>query len=299
VEKVDAWCWMLAAWCRMPDKSSARCHSCESRNPLFNCQFSILKGETMKKIALIVIMIQLWIVCSGFTCELTVRVNEDPYPPFFMKDESGEWSGLSTELAEALLEEAGCNPVYMPLPFKRGLEYLENGKLNMMLNMTPTEERKVYTHFIGPQLDETIILVVRKDSDFTINSFEDFKKLPKAVGIERGRFYGEDFEAKRADKVFEEKIEITNSMESNEKKLDLGRISGFLGYGYNVFRRFRTEPLYQNFTVHPFTVAQDWVYFGFSKKSVSAEMLRRLQEAYDRAEQKGVFEQIRQGYVSK
>jgi polar amino acid transport system substrate-binding protein len=169
----------------------------------------------------------------------------------------------------------------------------------MMLNMTPTEERKVYTHFIGPQLDETIILVVRKDSDFTINSFEDFKKLPKAVGIERGRFYGEDFEAKRADKVFEEKIEITNSMESNEKKLDLGRISGFLGYGYNVFRRFRTEPLYQNFTVHPFTVAQDWVYFGFSKKSVSAEMLRRLQEAYDRAEQKGVFEQIRQGYVSK
>jgi hypothetical protein len=39
------------------------------------------------------------------------------------------------------------------------------------------------------------------------------------------------------------------------------------------------------------------VYFGFSKKSVSPELLARLQEAYDRAARQGVFEAIRRKYT--
>ncbi len=253
----------------------------------------------MKKVAVIAIMLVFCTVSIGFPCELTVRVPEKPYPPFFMKEKGANWSGLSIELADALLQEAGCKATYKPLPFKRALMYLKEGKTDMMLNLTATEERKAFIHFIGPQLDETVILVVRKDSDFSLTGLEDIKKLSKPVGIERGKVYGKAFEEKRAtDEAFGKNLDIVNDMATNENKLDKNRLSGFLGYGYNVFYRFKTEPLYQNFTVHPLKINQDWVNFGFSKKSVSADMLQRLQEAYDRAKQKGLFEKIKQTYIT-
>ncbi len=254
----------------------------------------------MKKIGIIAILFVSWAVNAASACELTVRVNETPYPPFFMEGENGKQTGLSIELAEALLQEAGCKPLYKPLPWKRALTYLQTGDVQVMLNMTPTEERKTFTNFIGPQLDESVVLVIRKDSNFNITSLDDFKKLPKTVGIELGRVYGDEFEQKRAtDEAFAQQIEIATTMESNEKKLNTGRISGFLGYGYNIHYRIKTDPLYADFAVCPLIIRQDWVYFGFSKKGVSADMLQRLQKAYDSAEDKGVFEKIRQKYRSQ
>jgi len=253
----------------------------------------------MKKIILFIVMIFFLIVNTGFSAEVTVRVPEgDTYPPFFIQDEKGKWSGLSIELVEALLKEAGFTANYKPLPFARAITYMQEGKIDMMLNMTITEERKAFMNFIGPQLDETIVLVVNKDSDFTITSLDDLKKLPKSVGVEKGRVYGKAFEEKRAaDETLKSRLSEVTEVDSNEKLLEADRISGFLGYGYNTFYQIKTSPLCKNFKTHPFVISQDWVHFGFSKKSVSAEMLQKLQEAFDRARQKGVFETIRQGYV--
>jgi len=253
----------------------------------------------MKKIVLLTLVAVLLIVNTGFSGEVTVRVPDgDTYHPFFTQDEKGTWGGLSIELVEALLKESGDTPVYKPLPFARALTYMQEGKIDIMLNMTITEERKSFMNFIGPQLDETIVLVVKKDSDFSITSIDDLKKLPKSIGIERGRLYGKAFEAKRAeDEALKDKLKEVTEVDSNEKLLDAGRISGFLGYGYNTFYQIKNDPLYKNFKVHPFVISQDWVSFGFSKKSVPADQLQKFQNAYDRAKQKGVFEAIRQRYL--
>jgi len=253
----------------------------------------------MKKIAFLTVMMFFLIVNTGLCDQVKVRVSEGTaYPPFFMQNEKGIWSGLSIELVEALLKEAGYTPSYEPLPFARALKYMQEGKIDMMLNMTITEERKAFMDFIGPQLDETIVLVIKKDSDFNITSLDDLKKLPQSIGIERGRVYGKAFEEKRAgDEELKAKLKEVTEVDTNEKLLDAGRISGFLGYGYNTFYQIKTNPLYKNFKAHPFVISQDWIYFGFSKKSVTPEMLQKFQGAYDRAKQKGVFETIRQQYV--
>jgi polar amino acid transport system substrate-binding protein len=253
----------------------------------------------MKKIALFIVMTIFLMANTGFSAEVSVRVPEgNTYPPFFIQNEKGVWSGLSIELVEALLKEAGFTPNYKPLPFARAITYMQEGKIDMMLNMTATEERKAFMNFIGPQLDETIVLVIRKDSDFTITSLDDLKKLPKQIGVERGRLYGKAFEEKRAtDEALKSKLSEVTEVDSNEKLLEAGRISAFLGYGYNTFYQIRSNPLYKNFKTHPFVISQDWVYFAFSKKSVPADMLQKFQDAFDRAKQKGVFETIRQRYL--
>jgi polar amino acid transport system substrate-binding protein len=236
---------------------------------------------------------------SGRCCEIRVRVPEgNSYVPFTIKDASGKWSGLSIELTEALFQEAGCTPVYKALPFARGLYSLQIGEIDMMPNMTITRQRKVFMHFIGPQVDETVFFVTRKNARYAIASIDDFRNLPLAIGVDRGKVYGSEFEQKRAvDPLFRSRLEEVNDVDLNEKKLAMGRISGFLGYDYNVMYQMKTNPLYNDFAIHPFVVHRDWVYFGFSKKSVSPELLARLQEAYDQATRQGVFEAIRRKYT--
>jgi polar amino acid transport system substrate-binding protein len=255
----------------------------------------------MKTSVLILFFCFLILVSTGFASEISVRVpSGNVYPPFFSHGKDGRWGGLSIELADILLMEARLKPVYTPLPFSRAIEYIKGGQIDMMLNLTPTKERKTFLYFIGPQLDETIVLVVKKESDFSILSLDDIKKLPNPIGIEQYKVYGRVFEQKKkADRAFSNAIEAVTDINLNEKKLQKNRLSGFLGYGYNTYYRIKTDPLYKNFKIHPFIVEQNWVYFGFSKKSVSAQKISRLQNAYEKASKKGLFENVRQQYYYK
>ena len=248
---------------------------------------------------LVLLILLLVSVERGIGCEIRVRVpDSNAYAPTFIQDDSGKWSGLSIELAQALLHEIGCTPVYVPLPFSRGIHFLKTGEIDMMLNLSITEGRRSFLTFIGPQLDETVFVVTRKDTPFSIASLDDLKHLPAAVGVERGKVYGAEFERKRhTDPVFRSRLEEVDEVDLNARKLALGRISGFLGYSYNVMYHIRTDPLYRDFVILPFIVNRDWVYFGISKKSVPPELLDRIRGAYDRAKARGLFEAIRKKYV--
>ncbi len=238
---------------------------------------------------------------NAFSNEMMVRVPAgNGYPPFFEQDKNDTWGGLSIELVEVLLTEAGYKSVYVHLPFPRAIKYMKDGQINIMLNLSITEERKKFIYFIGPQLDETVVLIVKKDTDFNITSLEDFKKLPKPIGIERKKVYGQIFEKKRKeDKNFNAILHEVTEVSLNEIKLERNRLSGFLGYGYNSYYRIKTDPSYKDFKVHPFTINSDWVYFGFSKKSISTETLSVFSDAYERAKKDDLFEKVRQKYILK
>ncbi|MCD4678510.1 MAG: transporter substrate-binding domain-containing protein, partial [Desulfobacula sp.] len=154
----------------------------------------------MKKIFFIICICLLSLISTGFSQEIIVRVPlGNTYPPFFIQDENNRWGGISIELAEILLKEADFKPVYKPLPFPRSLAYIRDGRIDLMLNLSITDKRKKFIYFIGPQLDETVVLVVKKDSDLKILCLDDIKKLPKPIGIERGKVYGPAFEKKRKE----------------------------------------------------------------------------------------------------
>ncbi len=251
----------------------------------------------MKRIIVFAILIFFASIGNGLPGELTIRVPPGPYPPMFMQDESGKWFGFSIELAEVLLSEIGRVPAFKGMPFKRGLLSMETGEVDMMLNLTRTSERERFIHFIGPQHFEKVILVVPKDSNFLIASLDDLKKLPRKIGIERGVFHGPAFEEKRKeDDAFRAKLEEVSDSGLNAKKLKHGRISAFINNQPNMVYQIRTNPLFLNFKIHPFVLHESPVHFGFSRKSVSAETLGHLREAYDRAQENGLFHVVFEKY---
>jgi polar amino acid transport system substrate-binding protein len=229
------------------------------------------------------------------TCVLSVRVTS--IPPLYFQNETGKWTGLTVDLAKVLLNEAGCKGDFVAIPWERSLESMRTGYLDMMMNLSMTEERKEFIHFIGPQIVETVQLVLQKEIDIDIQSLDDFKKLPGEIGYQQGTFLGKDFEEKlRTDPAFKNKFSILYSDELNLKMLNKRRIIGVIGQNYGGVSAKREFHKGKSFKIYPFIIHQNWVYFGFSKKSVSNEMLERLEKAYQRAKAKGDFQRVIDSY---
>ncbi len=151
-------------------------------------------------------------------------------PPLYFQNESKQWTGLTVDLAKNLLHKAGCEADFEVVSWARSLDLMKMGGIDMMMNLSLTEEREKFIHFIGPQNNEIVQLVLRKDIEIDIQSFDDFKKLPGVIGYQKGSFYGREFHEKlRTDNEFKSKFEVTFSDEINLKKLNSGRIIGVLG----------------------------------------------------------------------
>jgi ABC-type amino acid transport substrate-binding protein len=228
-------------------------------------------------------------------CVFNVRVTN--IPPLYFQNEQGKWTGLTVDLAKVLLKEAGCKSDFEAIPWARSLELMRTGGLDMMMNLSMTEERRKFIHFIGPQMDETVQLFLREDIDVDIQSLDDLKKISSGIGYQRGTFYGKVFDEKlRTDPAFKAKLDISHSDELNLKKLESGRIVGVIGHTYAGVSTRKEFYKGNGYKIHPFIIHSNWVYFGFSKKTVSKELLAKLQKAYDKAKSEGKFEKVIESY---
>ncbi len=231
---------------------------------------------------------------SHGTCNLTVRVTE--FKPQYYLDSDGQWQGVAVAITRALFKQAKCDITFVDVPWKRALHLLDQGGVDLVLNMTATANRQKYAHFIGPMLDETQVLIVEQDSDHIITELDDIKHLSKRIGIDRGVFYGSLFAQKMTtDSSFVDKFEYADNS-SNMLKLISGRVLGILGNKYTASYRVHHLLPKGKFKLHPFVFNQSFVYFGFSKKSVSTDLLSRFERAYETIRQNGTLQDIRKRY---
>lgn len=215
-------------------------------------------------------------------CIIKVGI-EDFFPQSYL-DDSGNWQGMSIELAEVLLDTINCTPLYINTPRKRSIRLMMNGGIDMLLNVSMTRERARSMYFIGPQQDETIVLGVHKHSDFTINSLDDLSKLGGFISIQRGAHYGDEFSRK-----FEEEPRFANNfvvVNGNKDKIKLtnhGRTIAFFEEYYQLRHAIDINPEFENIKIHPFVINEDAVYFAFSKKSVTPELYLKLILGFEEA----------------
>jgi polar amino acid transport system substrate-binding protein len=107
------------------------------------------------------------------------------YPPFEIRDERGEPSGVSVDLARAL-GEALSRPVQIEnLPFDGLIPSLRTGKIDIILSsMTATEERARAIAFSEPYLRTGLCLLTGAKSD--IKAIADTDKAGRTVVVKKG-----------------------------------------------------------------------------------------------------------------
>lgn len=231
------------------------------------------------------------------SCSVSLAVEYSP--PFWFKNESGQWAGLSYELSAAVINEAGCEVVVKELPWAKAMLMLASGKLDMQDSVSYTKERAAYLHYLGEQYREEAQLLVGEDSGFKIESMSDLATLPRTVGYRRGAWYGAEFKALLEDERLSQKfipVSGFRAAKSAAKLILSGDISGYLWLS---IPGMDAELLEEGLTFHPKVLNSEPVYFALSKRSVSEPKYQRLKAAYHRAKERGIFKEILKKYATK
>ncbi len=241
----------------------------------------------MKKIIVTVIF---FLLATNLYAQCEIRFRQIDFSPFHFKDSQGNWSGIFTEQAKAVVEEAGCQIVYRKSPWARALVLLEEGNVDMMGWMTILDERKKYLNFIGPHYHETQKLLVREDSDYQIQKHEDLKRLPMKIAAVRGSWYGEEMNQLFQNESFLQRMTFMQGGGTSVfEQIRFGRVSGYITMEVPAILK-KIE--YKGLKFHPFVIVSNPVYFGLSKKTVSPALVTKLSEALERVVKRGEFEKI-------
>ena len=150
---------------------------------------------------------------------------DDTFAPMGFKDEKGELVGFDIDLAKAVGEKLGVEVQFQPINWDSKEMELKNGNINLIWNgLSITEERKKQLLFSDPYLENSQIILVKKDSP--IKTKEELKG--KVIGTQ-SKSSGED--AVLADPVNSELKELRTYDTYDQAFLDLdaGRIEAIAG----------------------------------------------------------------------
>lgn len=220
--------------------------------------------------------------CSSLFAEKksVLRIGWEESPPYQYRD-SSLLTGLDIEIPRNVLEQSGIFvPQFVAAPWKRQLFWIESGELDIILGASITEERKKFAHFSIPYRFETVALYVRASAvdSFHIESIADLpKSAMKTIGIFSGSYYGEQFNVQLQDSLFAQRVEPVFSDMQNLRKLEMGRIDGFLMDPLLADKVLKKHSLDTAIVRHPMKeIEVSTIHFMYSKKSVSLQVVQKL-----------------------
>ncbi len=250
----------------------------------------------MKKVAL---MLCLMVVFTGIAyaqeCKvLRVGGTIDWLPVAFLEEETEKPIGIAHDLARYVAEQLNM-PIDLnaKLPWKRMLEYLEEGDLDMCAAIYWTEERDELYQYTVPYFTNEARVFVLKGKEFEFESFEDLIGL--RGGIPAGGSFGEEFD------TFAEKhnlkLEGVKTKFQMTQKVMAGRNDYFIQDYLDGMMYLKKEGLQDKFTALPHPVSTTGVYFAFSRQSPCVKLVPQVNEIIEKAKEDGTIEAIVDKYI--
>lgn len=198
-------------------------------------QNNILKGETMKKIIVLLIFVMMFIfttsVFAGPTIdkikkrgELIIGTSGD-YPPFSVKDKNNKLIGLDIDLGMLIAEAMEVKANIKQMPFTELLDALQSGKIDMVISaMTITPKRNTKVFFIGPYYISGQSVMTTKMTAMSIEKINDINKPDFTLAVPGGTT--SEIIAKKS--VPKAKILIAKDMNEAVKMLLEGKVKAVM-----------------------------------------------------------------------
>ena len=214
-----------------------------------------------------------------FSCNLLARFAQ--YDPQAMLNEQNQWYGMDVEHIKLLFKQAGCTIRFIELPWGRAIEMLKKGEIDIMTGMSITAERQQFAHFIGPQRLEKIVLASSAKAPITLEHLARFDTKGKAIAIQQGAYYGEQFSQIYAATPNPQSHFLV--IPNNRMKLPLlikGRISGLIEERLSLIHNLKHSKTKLPFKINLEVLHVNPVYFALSKRSVNPASLAKLRQAF-------------------
>ncbi|WP_108649393.1 substrate-binding periplasmic protein [Dongshaea marina] len=257
----------------------------------------LLKGYWLLLLMFMAVAFPLGAIGQDKPC--VMKMVWEPWPPYQYRSEQGEMTGLDIELVSAVVEEMGCKLELYRRPWVRGLRELESGLLDIQAGASVTAERQAWAYFSDPYRQEVMSLFVLKgkSGQYPLGSLGDIVEMDFSLGINRGTFYGDEFEGLMESYPFIRSTHTFNTEKQKVKALLIGRVDGLIGNPVSTFHILRGLDAVDDVEIHPLKIHSANQHVIFSKESTSAELVKRFNDALRRLKQTGEHQQITLKYL--
>jgi polar amino acid transport system substrate-binding protein len=214
--------------------------------------------------------------------------------PYQYHNKQQKLVGLDFDIFNAIIKEANLDVKFTEIPWKRHLQYIQTGKMDMAMGSSHTPEREKTAYFSLPYRLEKVNLFVKKGTTekIKLKTLSDLSNSDYMIGVEGGYFYGEEYKQLITTKEFYTHINDVIDLEQNVALLLKGHIDGFLVDPVTMKSFSEKYLLEGEFEVHPLKIYQDNIHIMLSRKSCSPETLVRINKAITKLNENDVITKI-------
>jgi len=221
-------------------------------------------------------------------------VGVSPLEPWKMEI-NGQVTGADIDIIKAIGKKENLIPAFQVAPFKRCLEKMASGEIDIMTGLLRKPEREVYIDYIEPpyKTRSNKVFYVRKGERDRIIHHSDLRGLK--IGVKIGARYYPEFDK---DKQLN-KIEV-GSYQQNIKKLITGRIDAMIiteSQGEYLVRKLGLDDKVEQAAFK--YDKRNSVYIGISKHSPRIKDIDSLKKAIGGMISSGETDSIIESYFSR
>jgi polar amino acid transport system substrate-binding protein len=214
--------------------------------------------------------------------------------PYQYHNKQQKLVGLDFDIFNAIIQESTLNVKFTELPWKRHLQYIKTGEMDMAMGASHTPEREKTAYFSKPYREEKVNLFVRKGNidKIKLKTLSDLSNSDYMIGVEDGYFYGEEYKQLITTKEFYTHINDVIDLEQNVALLLKGHIDGLLVDPITMKAFSKKYLLEGEFEAHPLKIYQDNIHIMLSRKSCTPETLNAINKAISKLKKNGVITKI-------
>jgi len=213
------------------------------------------------------------------------------YPPFETKDDAGDPTGISVDLAKAIGEHIGREVEIVDTAWDGLIPSLMTGKIDMIISsMTITEKRKEEVNFSDPYANAYLAILANKDSGIT--GIDDLNQPGRKVAVKTGStgyLYAQD-NLENAE-IIALADESACVMEVSQGKAD-----GFLYDQLTIYRNNLNNPDTTTAIFIPFQNVEHW---GIAINKENTELLAQVNEFLKEFLLDGGFDVLTEKYLKE
>lgn len=213
------------------------------------------------------------------------------YPPFETKDDQGNPSGVSVDLAAALGEYLN-RPVQIENTNWDGLiPSLQTGKVDVVISsMTITDERKEVVDFSVPYAHSYLGLLVNTNAN--INQVEDLNQPGRVVAVKKGTT-GNIYATKNLTNAT---VNALSSENACVTEVTQGKADAFIYDQLTIYRQNQLNPDTTKAILIPFQDSESW---GMAVNKGNKELLTQIDSFIGEFKAQGGFNELTDKYLKE
>jgi polar amino acid transport system substrate-binding protein len=220
-----------------------------------------------------------------------IHVVTEELPPYNMT-RGGRLTGMSTEVVQAVLKEAGIEASIQSLPWARAYDTALNSENVLIYSIARTEQRENLFKWVGVVAPMSWYLYARADSTIYLESIDDARNYQIATVKQDA---GEQYLTARGF-VLGKNLQSSNKYEYNYEKLKLGRVDLWVSIELNALYLMRQagdepEKMIKRVLALPDLGGEGGLHMAFSLKTPD-ELVEKLREALETIHHNGTYDAI-------